>query len=73
MLSAILGNYHCLCSHYILLSTCSGMEEMDATVNSDDETDYSKMDMVCVTSIFRYLMPSCSTGASQRTCQTMGL
>ena len=25
----------------------SGMEEMDATVNSDDEADFTKMDMVC--------------------------
>ena len=35
-------------NHIVLeLSDCSGMEEMDATVNSDDEADFTKMDMVC--------------------------
>ena len=30
----------------MLFIICSGMEEVDATVNSDDEIDFSKMDMV---------------------------
>ena len=30
-----------------IIKLYSGMEEMDATVNSDDEADFTKMDMVC--------------------------
>lgn len=42
---AAFENYTCN-TVYSLLYIDSGMEEVDATVNSDDETDFSKMDMV---------------------------
>lgn len=44
MLNVIQGML--LIDHIAALYTCSGMEEVDATVNSDDETDFSKMDLV---------------------------
>ena len=58
----------CLCVSpiYELVTQCiaySALEELDATYDSDNEADYTKMDMVCVCRKKLLTVTSCNTGS----------
>jgi len=45
---------------YCVLCTCSALEELDATYDSDNEADYTKMDMVCSFCVLCHTTHTCT-------------